>query len=152
MIGAIAWVGLMFLKVPFAFFFGFAIGFATIVPLLGLVFLLPAIFFYGLAGAGWEQHLILIAFYSVLQGLEMLILTPFILGKEVELHPMVLVLSILTSGYLFGGIGVVLAVPIASTAKILLEEFIYPSFVELSRKGANSPGVIKRKNEPTETS
>ena len=152
MIGTMAWVGLLFLGVPFAFFFGFAIGFSTIVPLLGLVFLLPAMFFYGLAGAGWEQHLILIVFYMVLQGLEMLILTPFILGKEVELHPMVLVLSILTSGYLFGGIGVVLAVPIASTAKILLEEFIFPSFVELSRKGPNSSGVIKKKNDSSETS
>lgn len=152
MIGTVAWVGLLFLGVPFAFFFGFAIGFATIVPLLGLIFLLPAMFFYGLAGAGWEQQLLLIAFYTVLQGLEMLVLTPFILGKEVELHPMVLVLSILTSGYLFGGIGVVLAVPIASTAKILLEEFIFPSFVELSRKGTHSPGVIKKKTDISENS
>jgi len=152
MIGVMAWVGLLFLKVPFAFFFGFGIGFATIVPLLGLVFLFPAMFFYGLAGAGIEQQLILLAIYGFLQGLEMLILTPFILGKEVELHPMVLVLSILTSGYLFGGIGVVLAVPIASTAKILLEEFIFPSFVELSHRGANSTGVTKKKTSDSEKS
>jgi predicted PurR-regulated permease PerM len=144
-IGVLAWLGLLFLGVPFSFLLGFGIGFATIVPLFGLVFLVPAVVCYALIGAHIEQQLLLIAFYAFLQGLEMFILSPFILGKEVELPPMALVMSVLICGYLFGGIGVVLAVPIASTAKILFEEFVFPSFVELSKKDTNSPKVIQKK-------
>jgi predicted PurR-regulated permease PerM len=144
-IGIIAWMGLLFLGVPFSFLLGFSIGFATIVPLLGIAFLIPAMAMYGLAGAGLEQQCLLLLLYAAIQGLEMFIFTPFILGKEVELHPMVLVMSILICGYLFGGIGVVLAVPIVSTAKILFEEFVFPSFIELSKKDSHSPKVIKRK-------
>ena len=138
-------MGLLFLRVPFAFVLGFGIGFATIVPLLGLVFLFPAMILYSLVGAGIEHQLALVGFYALIQGLEMFVFTPFILGREVELPPMILVMSILICGYLFGGIGVVLAVPIASTSKILFHEFIYPSFIELSRKNSNSPKVIQKK-------
>jgi predicted PurR-regulated permease PerM len=140
-----AWMGLLFLGVPFSFILGFGIGFATIVPLMGIVFLVPAMIAYSLVGAGVEEQALLLLLYAALQGMEMFVLTPFILGKEVELHPMALVMSILICGYLFGGIGVVLAVPIASTAKILFEEFVFPSFVELSKKHPNSPKVNPRK-------
>jgi predicted PurR-regulated permease PerM len=148
-IGVMAWIGLLFFGVPFAFVLGFCIGFSTIVPLLGLVFLVPAMMIYGLVGANLEQQIALLIFYALLQGLEMFVLSPFILGKEVELPPMVLVMSVLICGYLFGGIGVVLAVPIASTAKILLGEFVFPSFVELSKKDTQSPIVIRRGKRST---
>ena len=143
-IGVMAWVGFFFFGVPFSFVLGFCIGFSTIVPLLGLVFLVPAMMCYGLVGANLEQQIAVMLFYSMLQGLEMFILSPFILGKEMELPPMVLVMSVLICGYLFGGIGVVLAVPIASTAKILMSEFVFPSFVELSKQETQSPRIIRR--------
>ena len=141
-IGLMTWLGFLFLGVPFPFVLGFGIGFSTIVPLLGLVFLLPAMVCYGVVGANMEQQIFLVLFYAVLQGLEMLVLSPIILGKKVELPPMALVMSILICGYLFGSIGVVLAVPIVSTAKILFEEFVFPSFVELSKKEANSTPTV----------
>lgn len=136
--GNVSWLGLLYLNVPFPFLLGFSIGFATFIPLLGLLILLPALGLFWMSGAGFEDMLYLIIFYSLIQSIEMFILSPFLLGKEVELPPMILVLSLLVCAYLFGGIGFVLAVPIASTTKILFYEFIFPSFVELSKKNANS--------------
>jgi predicted PurR-regulated permease PerM len=150
-IGILAWLGFSFMGVPFAFLLGFSVGFATIVPLLGLLFLVPAMLCFGIIGASVEQQLVLLIFYGILQGLEMLVLGPFILGKEVELPPMILVMSVLICGYLFGGIGVVLAVPIASTVKILMAEFVYPSFVELSKKGSDYTGVERRRKGEKES-
>ncbi len=134
LIGLITWVGFLFLKVPLPFFFGFSIGFATVVPMLGLVFLVPAVALFAVNGAGAGAVLALLAFYALVQGLEMFVFTPFLLGREVELHALVLVMAILVCGYLFGVIGVLLAVPIASTAKILFNEFIFPSFLALSHQ------------------
>jgi predicted PurR-regulated permease PerM len=149
MIGLMCWIGFKVLGVPFPSVFGFCIGFATIVPLLGLIFLFPALLLFVLSGADLSSVMIAIGIYTVLQSLEMFVFTPVILGKEVELPPLVLVMSILICGYLFGGLGVVLAVPIASTAKILFHEFIFPSFVELSKKNSNSPRVIQKKERDT---
>ena len=145
MIGAMAWAGLKIIGVPFPSIFGFGIGFATIVPLLGLAFLFPVLILLVLSGAGLAAILAVVILYTVLQSLEMFVFTPIILGKEVELPSLVLVMAILICGYLFGGLGVVLAVPIASTAKILFYEFIFPSFIELSKKISNSPKVIQKK-------
>jgi len=145
LIGLMAWVSFKILGVPFSSIFGFGIGFATVVPLLGLVFLLPAIILFVLTGASAGAVMIVVIIYTVLQSLEMFVFTPIILGKKVELPPLVLVMSILICGYLYGGLGVVLAVPIASTAKILFHEFIFPSFIELSKKNSHSPKVIQKK-------
>lgn len=142
LIGFITWIGLWLMDVPFPFIFGFAIGFATLIPLSGLFVLIPASILYMISGANFYAVLYLIIFYSIVQGLEMFVFTPFILGKKVELPPIVLVLSLLCFGHLFGVIGVLLAVPIASTAKILFSEFIFPSFVELSKDRTNSTGYL----------
>ncbi len=138
-VGMITWICFIFLSVPFPFIFGFAIGFATFIPLLGLIFLFPALIFYWISGAGLAGLLTLVILYAIIQSLEMFVLTPIILGQEVELPPLILVLSLVICGSLFGSIGVVLAAPIASTSKILFDEFIFPSFIELSKKETNSP-------------
>lgn len=146
-VSLVAWIGLRLLHAPFAFIFGFGIGFATIIPLLGLAFLFPCLFFCFMTGADVMQLSVIIVFYSLVQGLEWFVLTPVILGKKVGIHPMVLVLSILICGYLFGVIGVLLAVPISSTAKILFQEFIFPSFEALSSKNPDSAN-LKKGNDP----
>jgi predicted PurR-regulated permease PerM len=137
-IGTITWICFIFLSVPFPFIFGFAIGFATFIPLLGLIFLFPALVFYWISGADLTGLLTLVILYTIIQSLEMFILTPIMLGQKVELPPLILVLSLVICGSLFGSIGVVLAVPIASTSKILFDEFIFPSFIELSKEETNS--------------
>lgn len=137
-IGTSAYIGMLFLKVPFPFLLGFGIGFATIIPMFGLVFLFPALGLYTLDGAGIHDLIWLLALYFFVQGMEMF-LTPWLLGREVELHPLVLVLAIVVCGSLFGAIGVLLAVPIAATTKLLFYEFIFPSFLALSEHGTEKP-------------
>ena len=101
--------------------------------------------FYGLVGASLEQQILLVLFLHRGSGSGDVRSNPIYLGKGGELHPMILVMAILICGSLFGGIGLVLAVPMASTAKILIEEFVLPSFVELSKKVQNRQKVIKKK-------
>jgi len=142
-ISLLAWSGLAFLEVPFAFLFGFGIGFATIVPLMGLFFLAPAMLFFLLDGASINSLIVLLCFYGIVQLLEMFILTPVIIGREVELPWVVLILSFVIFYNLFGVIGVLLAVPIATTTKILFYEFIFPSFLALSKRSAGDPPTLQ---------
>lgn len=56
----------------------------------------------------------------LVQFLEGNILNPLIVGKAVDLHPVVLMLSLLVFEYFFGIFGMVIAVPIVATIKIVL--------------------------------
>lgn len=56
----------------------------------------------------------------LVQFLEGNILNPLIVGKAVSLHPVILMLSLLVFEYFFGIFGMVIAVPIVATIKIVL--------------------------------
>jgi predicted PurR-regulated permease PerM len=116
------------LSVPYAIVFSLLIGFATAIPLLGLIFLVPALALTAMSGGdhvGLRLLLVLVA-YGLVQILESTVLTPTIMGREVELHPVMLIISLMFFGSLLGVLGLILAVPIAATLRILLREFVYP--------------------------
>ncbi len=60
--------------------------------------------------------------------------TPFVFGSETGLHPLSLILSLMLMGELFGFFGVLLAIPLASIAKILFQEFVLPPLQALSHE------------------
>jgi len=62
------------------------------------------------------------ALYILIQQLENNLLVPKIMERAVGIHPLSTILAILIGGSLFGIIGVVLAVPIAATIQVLLED------------------------------
>ena len=62
------------------------------------------------------------ALYLGLHTLEGQIITPIVLGKRMALSPLVLMLALMVFGWLWGIIGVLLAVPLLVCAKILLSK------------------------------
>ncbi len=124
----LVYAGFALAGVPYAALFAICIGLATTVPLLGLLFLIPALMLVTLDG-GQYMLVRLVAtagVYTVVQTLEAVFLTPTIMGREVELHPVVLIVAFLVFGSLWGLVGLILAVPIAATLRILAREFVYP--------------------------
>jgi predicted PurR-regulated permease PerM len=119
-------VGLSGTGVPYAALFGLLIGLATAVPLAGLLFLVPALIMTGLDGGSGLTVVLVISVYVVVQVLETVVLTPTIMGHEVELHPVTLIIALLLCGKLLGVLGLILAVPIAATCRIVAREFFWP--------------------------
>jgi len=142
----ITWIGLWIIGVKYSFLFGICIGTATVIPFLGLVFLAPTLLvaYFG-EGGGFSPVIWTSILYAFVQTLQGSILDPIILGKEVRIHPVILILMFLICGKLLGFIGLLLAVPIASVLKILTEEFILPSVRELAAEEETS--VIVRKTD-----
>lgn len=124
-IGFIA-VGFTGTGVPYAALFSLFIGLATAVPLAGLLFLVPALVMTGLDGGTAVTVVLVGLVYVVVQVLETVVLTPTIMGREVELHPVTLIIALLLCGKLLGILGLILAVPIAATCRILAREFFWP--------------------------
>jgi predicted PurR-regulated permease PerM len=54
------------------------------------------------------------------QSLEGMVLTPRLVGDRVGLHPVAVIFAVLAGGQLFGFLGILLALPVASALNVLV--------------------------------
>ena len=136
----LVWIGFAILGVPYAGLFGILIGLATTIPLSGLIFLVPACLLTVVEGGDSVvlRTSMIIAIYTIVQTLEMTVFTPTIMGREVELHPVTLILALIFFGKLIGILGLILAVPIAATIRIIAREFVLPRLRGMASLPADS--------------
>lgn len=88
------------------------LGFAT-----GLLFALLA----GMLQFGPMRGFVsVMIIYGVFQVIESLVLTPRLVGERIGLHPLVVIFALIAFGYLFGFVGVLLALPLAAVLAIAL--------------------------------
>ncbi len=139
-VGGLTALGLALLGVPYWYLLGVATGLAGIVPFLPIfVGLVPALLVAWFdAGSGWLMVGVVAVYFGV-QGLEGWILTPVIQGKAVGLHPVTLTVALLLGYELLGLLGMIAAVPLASTLKILAKEFVLPEVDALAKEDEPPP-------------
>lgn len=132
--GAIVFVALSLIGVKFSLLFGALYAILSIIPFLGVVtmFTVTELFVLADTGAFGRMFLLVAALYALIQVLEGSLLQPTIMGRETGLHPIAIILALLVCGQLFGIFGMLIAVPIASTVKILFEDYVWPMFSEVA--------------------
>ncbi len=118
-IGSIALFGLIGL--PYFYFLGAISGFLSLIPYLGvlLAILPPLVADLGHLTTGFA--LLIIAIILGLHLIAMNVLYPKILGKRLQLNPLAVTLALLFWGWLWGAMGLILAVPITGAAKIICD-------------------------------
>ena len=120
-IGAISTSVFALLRLPYFYFTGFLSGFLSLVPYLGIVLApIPPM----LAGAdviGVKDTLIILAVVTVLHVIAVNLLYPKVLGNRLHLNPVVLTIALLFWGWLWGGVGLLLAMPITAAMKIIFD-------------------------------
>ena len=113
-----------FLGVPYFYFIGFISGFLSLMPYLGIaVAMLPPI----AAGLGVMSDTRLLLVAVTVLGLHLLamnVLYPKVLGKRLQLNPLVVTLSLLLWGFIWGAMGLILAVPIMAAVKIVCDHVV----------------------------
>ena len=110
-----------FLGVPYFYFIGFISGFLSIMPYLGIALaMLPPL----AAGIGELNDTRLLMVGATVLGLHLLamnVLYPKVLGSRLQLNPLVVTISLLIWGFIWGAIGLILAVPIVAAIKIVCD-------------------------------
>lgn len=135
-LAAIYSVGLFISGIPFALVIAVVAGLANMVPYLGIaVGLAPALALSLIPYDGLFAPIAVLATFIVGQTLDGVLLTPKIVGDSVGLNPVIIILAIFIFGELFGFLGVIFAVPMASALKVLLAELLryYDQFRELEK-------------------
>ena len=137
-LGLIYSIGLWMAGLKLAFLIGMGAGLLSFVPYLG-----------GILGVGGaviaalvEHHDVIHVIYVVIvfavgQTLEGFVLTPWLVGDRIGLHPVAVIFAILAGGQLFGFIGVLLALPVTAVLMVILRH-VHEQYVQsdLYREGA----------------
>ncbi len=116
-------IGLTIIGVPMSFLLAIVGGFGNIIPYIGITLgLVPALI---LAFIQFQDitHLLLVGLvFGIGQSFEGTVITPKIVGTKIGLNPVAIIIAILICSQLLGFLGLLLAVPIASVVKVLIEE------------------------------
>ncbi|HEX5304789.1 MAG TPA: AI-2E family transporter [Dyella sp.] len=100
---------------------GMIAGLLSFVPYLGFIIGFGAALIAVLVQYGDWTHLLLVCGVFVIgQLLEGYVLVPKLVGDKIGLHPVAVIFAVLAGGYLFGFLGVLLALPAASVILVLL--------------------------------
>ncbi len=122
-LGAIYSLGLLVIGLDLALPIGVAAGLVSFVPYLGFIVGLLA------AGVGailqfqeFTPLLWVLLVFGIGQMLESMVLTPYLVGDRVGLHPVAVIFAVMAGGQLFGFTGVLLALPAAAAAMVWLRD------------------------------
>ncbi|HVB89406.1 MAG TPA: AI-2E family transporter, partial [Beijerinckiaceae bacterium] len=115
-------IGLSIVGLNFGLLIGISAGVLSFIPYVGS---LTALFVAALVALvqGWPHWTLLMEAVGVVvagQFLEGNILSPWLVGSSIGLHPVWLIFALLSFGSLFGFTGLILAVPVAAASGVLL--------------------------------
>ncbi len=112
--GLLVGIPLFLFGVPFSLVLGIVAGLLNIVPSIGSILTYVLALTLMLA-FGTASQLAITAGVLVVQAIiEQAVLTPTIMGNQVNLHPVVILVALFSAGALFGILGLLLAVPAAA--------------------------------------
>ena len=97
---------------PYFYFLGVMSGFLSLIPYLGVVLAILPPVIVGLGYLTTPSFLLVCAIVVGLHLFAMNVLYPMVLGKRLQLNPLAVTLSLLFWGWLWGAMGLVLAVPL----------------------------------------
>lgn len=119
-VGTLAAVSLLIIKVPFWLPLGILVGFFNLIPLIG-PFVGGAIAVVVAAVDGGLGRALAAAIAMVaIQQLDNHFITPNVIGRTLRLHPVTIILALIAGGAIGGLFGMLLAVPATGVGKILI--------------------------------
>ncbi|MDG3003560.1 AI-2E family transporter [Paludisphaera mucosa] len=121
-VGLVVALGLWFLGVNFALSLGLFAAVTNYIPYIGQLAggALPTLIALGQTGSLGDA-LIVAAMYLAVLGVEGYVVTPMVMGKSLDLNGTTVLIACLFWGYLWGLSGLILAMPITATLKIVCQ-------------------------------
>ncbi len=135
-VGLFFTIGFSLLRLHYGLLMGVLAGLLNLVPYVGSMI---ATITATVVAFNQDPKLaiIVLALYAIEQWLESTFIVPLLLGRQVSLHPLVVLFAILSGASLMGIPGALISVPVVSAVLFLAEEFYLKAnkYDELQSKG-----------------
>ena len=115
-------IGLWLIGMPLALMFGAFAFLGEFLPNIGAFLVSIPILFLALS-MGATKFWLALGIILIVYQVELNLLVPVVLGREMRLHPVNILFFTLAMGSLFGILGAILALPAAALVQILIDEF-----------------------------
>lgn len=121
-LGVVATIGLVLMGVPYAWVWGPLTGVLNIVPYVGgLISSIPPVLMMVIQRDTLAPAIWVAVFLVVLQQIEGNIVTPKLMGGKVQLNVVSVLVASMVWGWLWGALGVLLAIPITAAIKVVCD-------------------------------
>jgi len=121
-LGVVVTIGLLIMGVPYAYVWGPLAGLLNLIPYIGAILgAIPPMIVASIENQSMWWLLYIGIFFFILQFLEGNIITPKLVGNRINLNLTSVLISTLYWGWLWGGVGVILAMPITATIKVICD-------------------------------
>ncbi|MGV3488807.1 MAG: AI-2E family transporter [Tuberibacillus sp.] len=118
-VGFLTFIGFLIIHLPYALLLGLIIAVTNIIPYLGpFIGAAPAVI-VGLLDSP-SKALLAIIVVVIVQQIDGNIMSPLIIGKRLDMHPLTIIVLLLVAGNLAGVLGMILAVPVYAVAKTVV--------------------------------
>lgn len=120
-VGVATYLCFAYFDLRYAVLLSVLVGVAVLIPYIGAVaatipVVIVALFQYGIGSEFWYLMLV----YLIIQGLDSNVVVPLLFSEAVNLHPLVIILSVVVFGGLWGFWGVFFAIPLATLIKAVI--------------------------------
>jgi predicted PurR-regulated permease PerM len=120
-IGLMVFCGMYALGVAYPLVLGLLATCTETIPIIGpIIGSVPAILVAYLSSPALALKVVL--FYIIVHQMENHIVVPNIMGHTIDLHPVIIIISLLIGGQLLGIMGMMLAVPVAALLRVLVNQ------------------------------
>ena len=110
-----------FQGVNYSIILAILVGLSVLIPYVGAILVTIPVVLIGLFQWGLDSSFyIFITSYLIIQALDGNVLMPLLLGREVKLHPVVIITAVLIFGGIWGFWGLLLAIPIATFLRAIM--------------------------------
>jgi predicted PurR-regulated permease PerM len=127
--GAATFIWLEVFNVPYPLLLGIFVALLDLVPVVGSTIAGVAVAAVALT-VSLPVCIATIVFFVVFRLIEDYLLVPRIIGRAVNVPPLITVVAVLIGGALLGIIGALVAIPIAAAIQLLTQEVLYPRLDE----------------------
>lgn len=118
--GGVVTLGMLALGVPAAFVWGFLLAVLRFIPSLGFwLALIPPAVLGLIAVEGWETFVAVVALYLVTELVALNVIEPRFYGRQIGLLPVATLVSLTFWTWLWGPVGLLLAIPITLCLAVL---------------------------------
>ena len=151
-LGIIYTIGLWIIGLDFSLLIGMGAGLVSFIPYLGAITGMVVgviIAFIQFGDVTYVIYVLLV--FGIGQLLEGMVLTPWLVGDRIGLHPVAVIFAVLAGGQLFGFVGILLGLPIAAVVMVLLR-FAHQNYINSKMYGDEQEIRLSSKEELDENS
>lgn len=124
MVGVVVSIVFSIIGIQYAIVIGLLIGFGNLIPYMGPVVGYSSIVIVGIATGDYKSMVIAAIALLIIQAIDGNLIYPKLLSSSVNIHPMIVIISLTVGASIGGLVGMIVAVPTGALVKVWFERLI----------------------------